>query len=78
VDNTPSSRIPKRASYDPTKTVIFLKVFWETEYLKDRIEEVGRSHAYCRGRGSEDRVIGLMISHTGQVYLLLSKYILYI
>jgi len=78
VDNTPITRFPKRPSYDPTKTVIYLKVFWETEYLKDRMEELGRSNASCRGRGSEDKVIGVMISHMGRVYNLLSKYILYI
>jgi len=72
-EKAPSLKPAKYTAYDPTKTIIYVKVFWETEFMKDRLDESGRGNSSFRAQGNIDKVIGIMISHLGIVYNLLSK-----
>jgi len=51
---------------DLSKTLVYLKVFWQTENLPMNTtsqEHAGAEHTKCVG--SPDKIVGLMISHLG-------------
>lgn len=76
-DSGPKNKFANYSVYDPTKTIIYAKIIWETEFIKDRMDEAGRKYSSCRAQGNSDKVIGVMISHSGVVYKILRKYIIY-